>query len=173
MRTLILAFAVFLGTTFVATAQTKVAHIDVQKVLEQLPAMKSAEAQLKKLEQTYMADIQASVKELQTKAQAVQSEASSLTEEQIRAREAEFQKKYQELQAMDANIKQAQQTAAQDLQKKQQELVEPIMKKVKDAIEKVAKAQGIQYVFNSSAGSGLIVANGTDLFPAVKKELGF
>ena len=74
---------------------------------------------------------------------------------------------------MENNIRQSQQTAAQNLQKKQQELVEPLLKKVKSSIEKVAKAKGVQYVLDSSAGSSVIVASGEDLYSSVKKDLGF
>ena len=41
------------------------------------------------------------------------------------------------------------------------------------AIKKVAKAQGFQYVLDSTIGSGVLVADGTDLLADVKKELGF
>lgn len=173
IKTFMVAVALLFGATSVATAQTKVAHIDVQKLLEDMPERKSAEAELKKLEQKYMADIQASIKELQTKAQTYQNEAASLTEAQLKAREAEFNKKFEEVQTMENNINQARQAAAETIQKRQRELVEPILKKVKAAVEKVAKAQGFQYVLDSSTGSGVIVASGTDLYASVKKELGF
>lgn len=173
IRTMMVAVALFFGATSMAVAQAKIAHIDTQKLLEEMPERKSAEAQLKKLQQTYMSDIQASIKELQTKAKVYQDEASALSEAQLKAREAEFMKKSEEIQTMENNIRQAEQTAAQNLQKKQQELIEPILKKVRAAVEKVAAAQGIQYVLDSSNGSGVIVAKGTDLYSAVKKELGF
>lgn len=172
-KTIMIALALIFGATSMATAQAKIAHIDTQKLLEEMPERKSAEAQLKKLEQSYMADIQASVKELQTKADTYRKEAEALTEAQLKAREAEFIKKSEEIQTMENNIRQAQQTASQNLQQKQQELVEPILKKVRAAVEKVASAQGYQYVLDSSQGSGVIVAKGTDLYSAVKKELGF
>lgn len=172
IKTILIALTLVLSVPSVMTAQ-KVAHIDMQKLLEEMPEMKSAQAQLKKLEQTYTADIEASVRELQAKAQTYQNEAASLTEEQLRARESEFIKKSEEIQSMENNIRQAQQTASQELQKKQQELLEPILEKIKKAVDKVAKAQGFQYVFNASAGTNVIVAEGTDLYASVKKELGF
>lgn len=172
-KTIMIALALIFGATSMATAQSKIAHIDTQKLLEEMPERKSAEAQLKKLEQSYMADIQSSIKELQTKADTYRKEAEALTEAQLKAREAEFMKKSEEIQTMENNIRQAQQTASQNLQQKQQELVDPILKKVKAAVEKVATAQGFQYVLDSSNGSGVIVAKGTDLYSAVKKELGF
>ena len=47
------------------------------------------------------------------------------------------------------------------------------MEKAKKAVEKVAKAQGYQYVLDSATGGGVIFADGKDLFNDVKKELGF
>ena len=173
IRTLMIALALFFGATTMLTAQVKVAHINVQKLLEEMPERKSIEAQLKKLEQGYTADIQAAIKELQARADKYQKEAAALTEAQLKARETEFLKKSEEIQTMENNIRQSQQTAAQNLQKKQQELVEPLLKKVKTAIENIAKEKGLQYVLDSSAGSSVIVATGEDLYGTVKKKLGF
>ena len=41
------------------------------------------------------------------------------------------------------------------------------------AIEKVASAQGFDYVLDSSAGGSVIMSKGTDLMADVKTELGF
>ena len=173
IRTMMIAVALFFGAMSAATAQVKIAHIDVQKLLEEMPERKSIESQLKKMEQGYMNDIQAAIKELQAKAQKYQNEAAALTEAQLKAREAEFLKKSEEIKTMEENIRKTQQTAAENLQKKQQELVEPLLKKVKSSIEKIAKQRGLQYVLDSSAGSSVIVATGDDLYSAVKKDLGF
>ena len=56
IRTLMVAIALFFGATTMLTAQVKIAHIDVQKLLEEMPERKSIEAQLKKLEQGYSAN---------------------------------------------------------------------------------------------------------------------
>ena len=48
----------------------------MQKLLEEMPERKSIEAQLKKLEQGYTADIQAAIKELQARADKYQKEAA-------------------------------------------------------------------------------------------------
>jgi outer membrane protein len=47
-------------------------------------------------------------------------------------------------------------------------MLKPITEKAKTAIEKVAAAQGIEYVFEAG---GLIVAKGKDLMFDVKAEL--
>ena len=154
-------------------AQSKVAHIDSQKLLNEMPEMKSAQTQLQKLEQNYRNDLEASNKEYQTKAEAFQKKINALTEAQLKTQQAELEKESRTLETMQNNIRQAQQTAAEDLQKKRESLIAPIMEKAKKAVEKVAKAKGIQYVLDSTQGSGVIVADGEDLYSNVKKELGF
>ena len=42
-----------------------------------------------------------------------------------------------------------------------------------NAIKKVAKEKGFNYVIDATLGSGLLVADGTDLLADVKKSLGF
>lgn len=48
----------------------------------------------------------------------------------------------------------------------------PIISKARDAINEVAKEKQILYVFDASAGRGLLVAEGEDLYEAVKAKLG-
>lgn len=43
----------FVAATSFVNAQSKVAHIDVTKLLADMPEMKAAEAELKKLSETY------------------------------------------------------------------------------------------------------------------------
>lgn len=47
-KTLAIAFVLLMSATTFATAQSKVAHIDVQKLMSEMPEMKAAQAQLKK-----------------------------------------------------------------------------------------------------------------------------
>jgi len=131
-----------------------------------MPEMKAAQAELKKLEETYTADIEASFKEFQNKATQYQNESTSKTRE-------ENEKRAVELQGFEKNIQEARQAAMTEMQKKQAELFQPISEKAKSAIEKVAAAQGFDYVIDASPGLSLIVAKGKDLLPEVKQELGF
>ena len=161
-----IAIVLFVGAVSMAQAQSKTAHINVADLLSQMPEMKAAQAELKKLEETYRADIQGSMEQLQNKLQQYNNEASSVSQE-------ENQKRALELQGFERNIGEAQQAAQQELAKKQAELFEPISVKAKAAIEKVASAQGYDYVLDASPGSGVIVATGKDLLADVKQELGF
>ena len=166
VKQIVVALLLFVATTSFVNAQSKVAHIDVTQLLSAMPEMKAAEAELKKLQETYNADIQASMTELRNKFTQYQNEAASKSKE-------ENDKRAVELQGYEKNIGEAQQAAQQEFQKKQAELFAPISEKAKVAIEKVAAAQGFDYVIDAQAGGGLIVAKGKDLLPDVKKQLGF
>ena len=63
--------------------------------------------------------------------------------------------------------------AAQDIQQKQQDLLRPLIEKARAAIQKVAKAQGFDYVIDATPGGALILFDGKDLMAEVKTELGF
>lgn len=165
VKKIAVALVLFVAATGFVNAQSKIAHIDVTQLLAAMPEMKSAEAELKKLQETYGADIESSMTELRNKVTQYQNEAPTKSDE-------ENKKRATELQGYEKNIGEAQQAAQQELQKKQQELFAPISERAKAAIEKVAAAQGIDYVVDAQPGGGLIVAKGKDLLPDVKKELG-
>ncbi|RAV30737.1 OmpH/Skp family outer membrane protein [Sinomicrobium soli] len=166
LKTLAIAFVLAVGTVSFANAQSKVAHINVQQLMEDMPEMKAARAELEKLEKQYSSDLQSSGQELQNKIKLYESEAAGKTED-------ENQKRAQEVQTMQNNIMQARQAAEQELQKKQMELIQPILEKAQAAIQKVGKAQGFQYVLDASPGSGILLADGKDIMADVKTELGF
>lgn len=166
VKRIAVALVLFVAATGFVNAQSKVAHVNVQQLLSEMPEMKAAQAELKKLQETYQADIQGSMTELQNKYTQYQNEATSKTREENEQRAVE-------LQGFESNIEEARQKAMQDMQKKQQELFAPISEKAKAAIEKVAAAEGYEYVIDASPGLSLIVAKGKDLLPAVKQELGF
>lgn len=161
-----IAIVLLVAATSFVNAQSKIAHINVTELLGEMPEMKAAQAELKKLQETYRADIESSMTELKNKYTQYSNEATSKSEE-------ENQKRAQELQGFEKNIGEAQQAAQQELAKKQAELFEPISVKAKAAIEKVASAQGYDYVIDATQGGGLIVAKGKDLLAEVKQELGF
>ena len=166
MKKVAVAIVLFIAATSFVQAQSKIAHINVTDLLSAMPEMKAAQGELKKLEETYRADIQSSLDELKNKLTQYNNEASTMSQE-------ENQKRALELQGFERNIGEAQQAAQQELQQKQAELFEPISKKAKEAIERVAAAQRYDYVVDASPGCGVIVAKGKDILADVKTELGF
>ncbi|WP_027125715.1 OmpH family outer membrane protein [Gelidibacter mesophilus] len=165
-KTLLFAGLLFIGATSISNAQSKIAHINTQELIKAMPAMKSAQAELEKLQKTYETEIQTMATELQNKMKQYQAEVESKTDE-------ENAKRSQEVQGMQQSIREYQTTAQQDLQKKEFDLLKPITDKAEASIKKVSKAQGFNYVLDSSPGSGVILAEGKDLMADVKKDLGF
>ena len=164
-KTLLFAAALLVGTVSFTNAQSKVAHINTQELVASMPEMKDAQSQMDQLGKTYEAEIKELATALQNKMKQYDAEAASQTDE-------ENAKRVQEVQGMENNIRQYQANAQKDMQQKRQ-LTKIYMQKAKAAILKVARAQGFEYVLDSSQGGGVIMADGKDLLADVKTELGF
>ncbi len=164
-RTLLIAFALTIGTSSFVNAQSKVAHIASQELVESMPAFKAAKGEIEKLNKTYDAEIRNMVLELQNTIKKYSQEAETKTDE-------ENLKRQQEIQATEKSINDYRQNALQDLQKKEIELMKPIYEQARTSIQKVARAQGFQYVLDSTTGTGVIMADGKNLMADVKKDLG-
>lgn len=163
MKKLSVLFAVVMMFVAVGVAKAqKMASLDYQQVLSLMPETKKVstdldafskakEAELKKMGDAFQADV--------TK---YQTEGAKMTEAQRQAKEAELGKTQQ-------NLQQVALTAQQDLGKKREAALTPVINKLNAAIEKAAKANGWDYIIDSSA---LIYKAGPDATAAVKKELG-
>lgn len=165
-KNLFLHLMFLLAPLTMVNAQAKVAHIEVQKLISEMPEVIAAQKELKKLEETYTADMETTYKEFQTKAQTYAADAANQTEITNQSRQ-------KELEGMQKNIQEYQQTVSQDLQKKSVDMMKPLIDKAKAAIDKVASDMGYDYVLDSSAGGSVIIAKGKDIMAEVKKELGF
>jgi outer membrane protein len=166
LKNLFLTTAIITLCSISLQAQSKVAHVNTQELVESMPEMQNAKSELEKLAKTYETDIQAMATELQNKIKQYDAESSTKTDE-------ENGKRLQEVQGMEQSIRQYQAQAQQDLQKKELELLKPITEKAKNAILKVGNEQGFDYVLDSSQGQGVIMANGKNLLTDIKSELGF
>lgn len=166
LKNLFLTTTIITLSSFSLQAQSKVAHVNTQELVESMPEMQNAKSELEKLAKTYETDIQAMATELQNKIKQYDAESSTKTDE-------ENGKRLQEVQGMEQSIRQYQAQAQQDLQKKELELLKPITEKAKNAILKVGNNQGFDYVLDSSQGQGVIMANGKNLLADIKSELGF
>lgn len=160
-KTLILIAVLTVGFNSVQ-AQTTVAHIDTQALIALMPETKTMQAELEKLAGTYQSEIKTMQEQITAKAKKYTEEGPSQTDEINRKRQLELQQDEQ-------NFMQAQRAAEEELGKKRDEMLKPIYEKAMEAIEAVATAEGITYVLQAGA---IIVANGTDLLPAVKTKLG-
>ncbi len=164
LKFILLGMMMVLGMTH-THAQQKIGHIDVQKILQEMPEYKQAQAELKKLYQTYQQEFEQMQKEYYAKLQKYQQEAKSVSQE-------ENQRRGQELQQMEKSILEAQQRIQEDLAKKEAEKMKAIQDKLMNAIQSVAQEKKFDYILDSSAPSSVLVANGPDIYNDVKKKLG-
>ncbi|OYU79512.1 MAG: hypothetical protein CFE23_13715 [Flavobacterium sp. BFFFF1] len=163
LKALLIAAVLFLSAGQAASAQAKSAHVDVSELMSKMPAMLEAQKQLEKLSQTYQADYKTMGDEYNAKLKKYAAEVDSVSQKMNEERQ-------KEVADMEKRIGEFGQTAQKELQTKEADLMKPIEEKVKAAIQKVGKAKGFQYVFNAA---GLLLADGPDITPDVKKELGF
>ncbi len=165
MKRLSVLFAVvMMFMSFGAVNAQKVASLDVTTVLTMMPEYKKADEQLQALSKAKQAELEKQAQTFQADVKKYQEGAAKMTPQ---ARE----QKEQELQKTQQNIQQMAQMADKDLQEKKQKAMAPIEKKLMDVVDKVAKANGWDFIFDANT-LGLIYKNGPDATPAVKKELG-
>ena len=164
LKLITVAFLILAPLTI--SAQSNVAHINVQQLISEMPEVVAAQNELAKLEKDYTTQIDNAFKEFQTKAQSYSADAANQTDVTNQARQ-------KELESMQTNLQEFRDSAAQELQKKQMDLMTPLLEKARNAITKVGKEQGFNYVIDSSPNGGLILAEGKDLIEDVKRELGF
>jgi outer membrane protein len=160
-KTLLLIAVVTLGFNNIQ-AQQKIGHISTDLLISLMPETKALNAEIEKLSKTYETELKGEEAKLEAKLKRYDAEARSQTDEVNQQRSAEVQKDQQ-------NLYQASQVAKEDITKRRNEILKPILEKAKNAIDEVASEKGYTYVLEAST---LIVANGTDLLPAVKTKLG-
>ena len=162
-KTLVIAAIMLIGGNQAINAQAKTAHVDVNEIMAKMPAMLDAQKQLEKLSGTYDTEYKTMVDEYQNKLKKYEQEAATVGETVNETRS-------KEVQDMQKRIVDYRDNAQKELQTKESDIVKPIMDKVKASIQKVGKAKGFQYVFNSE---GLLLADGPNITADVKKDLGF
>ena len=140
----------------------KVASMDYEAVLAAMPETKKMTTDLDTFSKTKGDELQKQAEAFQKEVQQYQADGAKLTEAQRTAKEGELQKKQQ-------NLQQLQQTAQNDLAQRRDAAVKPIIDKLNNAVAKVAKANGFDFIIDSTA---LIYKGGPDATPLVKKELG-
>lgn len=161
-------FAVVLLASFlqVADAQQKFAYVNSQAILEELPAVKAADAEIQTLQEQLRKKGQEKVQAFQTKMMDLQQkrDAGELSPKQL---EEESQK----LQADQTELQQFETEMQTQILQKQQTLLQPIQEKVQNAISAVAEEEGYTFVFDITTGGILYADESTDITEKVKAKL--
>ncbi|SFI43861.1 OmpH family outer membrane protein [Halpernia frigidisoli] len=164
MKKLSVLFAAVVMLLSVGVKAQKVASLDVATILNMMPEKKKADDQLEAYSKAKQAEIQKAGESTQAIFQKYQEEAPKQTAEVNKTREAELQKMQADLQAKSA-------AAQKDVADKTNTTFAPIEAKFNAAVEKVAKANGWDFIFDANNPS-LIYKTGPDATSLVRKELG-
>ena len=151
-------------TAMSVSAQVKLGHIDVQKLISTMPEVVAAQKQLQDKQNEVEKEMTNMQEQYKTKALEYNQNAKTLSDV-VRA------SKEQELKDMEQRIYRFQEIAVENLKKTQEDLMNPIVTKAMDAIKTVGKENGFTYIYDTAAL--LYTAdNAEDVAPLVKKKLG-
>lgn len=167
MKKVFVTIVLVLGMISIMQAQeSKVAHINTQALIESMPSYIAANADIERTKKKYQAQLTEMETELQKTSKRYGREVTIVTEETNISRQKEVQETLQQIEAYEQN-------AYQKLREQEQELLKPILEKARVTIQKVGRAKGFLFVLDSTPGSnGVILADGYDLMPDVKADLG-
>ncbi|MFN4913975.1 MAG: OmpH family outer membrane protein [Sphingomonadales bacterium] len=152
MRSLLLITAL----SFLAplTAQ-KTGFIDSDLILGKMPEYKSAQKQLDDLAAKWQQDAAELQQRLDQMYKDYKAEEVLLTSDQKRKREESIVAKEKEL----FQFREDKFGQTGELFKKREELIKPVQDKVYDAVQKVAKKEGLDFIFDKAGGALMMYAN--------------
>jgi outer membrane protein len=159
-KIILIALAVFSLNTI--KAQTKIAHVNSQNLLDTMPSRKIAIKQLQEFEAAGMKELQEMEADFQKAYQKYAAEQGTLSPVMRQYEEERLQKKQYALQAREQEL----QTQMQNLSG---ELNAPILKRVQKAVDIVAERKKFNYVIDESVT--LFFKGGTDITSEVLVEL--
>ncbi|MBR4919336.1 MAG: OmpH family outer membrane protein [Bacteroidales bacterium] len=161
-KLLLLVAAALLFNIGTADAQ-KYGHVNSGEILEVMPGIDSLQIKLKAFQEDLQKMYESMMTEYQQKKDKFDREVGTMSSAVRQVREKELQDLATRIQEFQAN-------AQDDLEEKQYELAKPYQDAIQDAINKVAKANGYAYIFDTKIL--LYYGSGDDITPLVKKELG-
>lgn len=163
LKKILIAIAVALP--MLAGAQTvKIGLVDAQAIVTDMPAYKTAQADVEAKAKKYDEEYQKLVKEAQTKLEEFQNLPADTPE-------AVKERRMTDLQTYDQKLSEFQQMAQQDLQKAQQEAIAPIYQQIQNAIQAVGTEGGYTIIQEKSAVL-YFGAPAQDITAAVRTRLG-
>ncbi len=151
------------------TFAQKFGYVDTQYVLSRMSEYKEAQAEIETLAKGWEAEIQSMYKEVEEKEAALQAEEVLLTAEMMQERRMEIDRSWKEVKEYQKQIFGF--DGLYFLKKK--ELIKPVQDQVFEAVEKVAKNNRLQIVFDKSGDLVMIYTDPIhDYTDYVLEELG-
>jgi len=151
----------------IAVSAQKFGYINSQNLIQQIPQVKEANAELETLQKQYEKQIEDKAKSLQTKFQALVRR-----QEQGEISPKQYEVEAQALEQERLDVAKFQQEIQQTLATKSEDLLKPIRDDINKAINDVAEENGFTYIFDESIGVILYAEESSDVGPLVKAKLG-
>ena len=161
MKRALLILALLIGG-FSVNAQTKVAHINSQKLLDTLQSRKDAMAKLKKFEEEGVVELQEMNKSFESAYIRYQQNEKDWSPVIQKMEQEKLMKKQQALETRQQELEQQMQIYGQELNK-------PILELVQSAVNNVAENKKISYVLDETVT--LYFQGGLDITKEVMSEL--
>ncbi|MEY3051457.1 MAG: hypothetical protein RLY31_1242 [Bacteroidota bacterium] len=146
----------------------KFGHLNSGNILVLLPGTKAADAQLKVFQDSLVADGEQLARKLEEDFNtfATQYREGGVTPAEAQQKQAEFQQREAELNALEETI-------MNQVAQKREELLSPLLDRVQQAINEVGKEGGYNMIFDTSVFNTILFAmDSNDIEPLVKAKLG-
>lgn len=169
MKKIILVISLFLASFAFAQAQ-KVAMVDMEYVLKNIPSYETASEQLNQISKKWQKEVEQLNKEAETLYKNYQAELVFLSAEMKTKRENEIIEKEKAAQ----DLKRKYFGADGELFKKREALMKPIQDEVYNAIKTISDEKAYQLVLDKNSGSSIIYASPKiDISDQVLAKLGY
>ncbi len=169
MKKMFLLSLCLMASMFLANAQ-KFALIDMEYIMENIPAYQSANQQLTSLSQQYQKAVEAKAKEAETLYLAYQKTSSSLSAAQRTQKEEAIVAKEKEA----AELRQKYFGPEGEMAQKQEELITPIQDKIYEAVKQISLQKGYDAVIDRASATSIIFASPRiDISNEVLSKLGY
>jgi len=157
VKNYILVFAlIILSSISYSQSQLKLGYVDSEVILTQFSESIKAQGDLDALTNKYSAQLDSMTLVYQQSIADYQKQAETMTD----AKKTEFQKKIVKMEQDLVDFRRAKFTQGTgEIYKKQEELFAPIKAKIYASIEKVAKEESMQFVFDKSGDIILLYAD--------------
>lgn len=152
-----------------ATAQ-KFALIDMEYVLQHIPAYERANEQLNQVSKKWQAEVEALNTEASTLYKNYQNEVVFLSQEQKKAKQEQIMKKEKDA----SDLKKKYFGPEGELFKKREALMSPIQEEIYNAVKDISELRGYQMVIDRASDNGMIYASPKiDISNEVLQKLGY
>lgn len=161
----LLSLSIFSLLSLTVSAQQKFGHVDSESLFYAMPEVKAIQTQLQAKSKEYENQLNILYTQYENIIKDIETNGPSYMQ-------AVLEQKYKDAYALEERIMALEQKAQEDLVNLETKLLQPVEQKAYTAIQTVAKANGYDYVIDSSLGVFLVLPDSDDLTNLVKSSLG-